>query len=116
ILDMNEKCAIARFPASISPTLVTRSAEAITEFLEQHSDIILKPMDGMGGVSIFRIREDDPNRNVIMETVSHNGTRTVMAQRFIPEIRDGDKRILIIGGEVVPFALARIPKKGETRG
>ena len=78
--------------------------------------MILKPLDGMGGTSVFRIREDDPNRNVIIETVSQNGLRTVMAQRFIPEIVDGDKRVLLIAGEPVPYALARIPKPGETRG
>jgi glutathione synthase len=76
----------------------------------------VKPLDGMGGTSVFRVRHDDVNRNVILETVSHFGDRTVMAQRFIPEIRDGDKRILLIGGEVVPYSLARIPKPGETRG
>ena len=78
--------------------------------------MIVKPLDGMGGASIFRVRADDPNRNVILETVSVLGTRTVMAQRYIPEIVDGDKRILLIAGEVVPYCLARIPKPGETRG
>jgi glutathione synthase len=108
--------AITRFPHLIASTLVTRDAGAIGDFLDEHGDIIVKPLDGMGGVSVFRVREDDPNRNVIVETVSHHGQRSVMAQRFIPEIVDGDKRILLIAGEVVPFSLARVPKPGETRG
>ena len=81
-----------------------------------HRDTIVKPLDGMGGTSVFRVRADDPNRNVIVETVGQHGARTVMVQRFIPEIADGDKRVLLIAGEPVPFALARIPKEGETRG
>src|SRR5689334_21585651 len=108
--------AIARFPELIAPTLVTRDTQALGEFVDEHGDVIVKPLDGMGGVSVFRIREDDPNRNVIVETVSLHGKRTVMAQRFIPEIVDGDKRILVIAGEVVPHSLARLPKPGETRG
>ncbi len=86
------------------------------EFIDAHRDVILKPLDGMGGASIFRVRRDDPNRNVIIETLAHYGARSVMAQRFIPEIVEGDKRILLIAGEPVPYALARIPKPGETRG
>ncbi|MEP7181115.1 MAG: glutathione synthase [Betaproteobacteria bacterium] len=116
IRDYNEKMAIAKFSAFIAPTLVTRDAARIDAFIDHHRDIILKPLDGMGGASVFRIRADDPNRNVIVETVSQHGARTVMAQRFIPAIVDGDKRVLVIGGEPVPFALARIPKPGETRG
>jgi len=116
IRDNNEKMAIAKFRDLIAPTLVTRDTALIDEFIDEQADVIVKPLDGMGGVSIFRVRDGDPNRNVILETVSHNGARTVMAQRFIPEIVDGDKRILLIGGEVVPFCLARIPKPGETRG
>jgi len=116
IRDHNEKMAIAKFRDLIAPTLVTRDTALIDEFIDEQADVIVKPLDGMGGVSIFRVRDGDPNRNVILETVSHNGARTVMAQRFIPEIVDGDKRILLIGGEVVPFCLARIPKPGETRG
>ena len=116
IRDYNEKMAIAEFRDLIPPTLVTRDAARIGEFIDEHRDVIVKPLDGMGGVSVFRVREADPNRNVIVETVSQLGARTVMAQRFIPEIADGDKRILLIGGEVVPYALARIPKPGETRG
>ncbi len=116
IRDHNEKMAIARFPQFVAPTLVARDAGRINAFIDHHRDVILKPLDGMGGASVFRIREDDPNRNVIIETVSRDGERTVMAQRFIPEIADGDKRVLLIAGKVVPYALARIPKAGETRG
>ena len=108
--------AIARFPQFTAPTLVTRRDGPIREFLAEHRDIILKPLDGMGGTSIFRVRKDDPNLNVIIETITHYGRRTIMAQRYIPEIRDGDKRVLLIGGKPVPYALARIPKPGETRG
>jgi glutathione synthase len=116
IRDNNEKMAITRFTEFVAPTLVTRDAGRIRGFIDLHRDIILKPLDGMGGASVFRIRDDDPNRNVIVETVSQHGARTVMAQRFIPEIADGDKRVLLIAGEPVPYALARIPKEGETRG
>lgn len=116
IRDYNEKFAIAEFREFVAPTLVTRDAAMIGAFIDEHRDVIVKPLDGMGGTSIFRVREHDPNRNVIVETVSQLGARSVMAQRFIPEISDGDKRILLIAGEVVPFSLARIPKPGETRG
>jgi glutathione synthase len=116
IRDHNEKMAITRFAEFITPTLVARDAGRINAFIDQHRDVIVKPLDGMGGTSIFRVREDDPNRNVIIETVSHRGARTVMAQRYIPEIADGDKRVLLIAGEVVPYSLARIPKPGESRG
>jgi glutathione synthase len=116
IRDNNEKMAITKYAEFTSPTLVTRDAARIDAFVDEHEDVIIKPLDGMGGSSIFRIRRSDPNRNVIVETVSHLGRQTVMVQRFIPEIVDGDKRILVIAGEVVPFALARIPKPGETRG
>jgi glutathione synthase len=116
IRDNNEKMAITKFAEFIAPTLVTRDATLIDGFIDLHEDVIIKPLDGMGGSSIFRIRKSDPNRNVIVETVSHLGRQTVMLQRFIPEIVEGDKRILVIGGEVVPFTLARIPKPGETRG
>ena len=114
--DYNEKMAIARFPQFAPPTLVTRDAVLIREFLATHGDIILKPLDGMGGISVFRVHSKDPNLNVIIETVTHYGRRTIMAQRFIPEIADGDKRVLLIGGRPVPYALARIPPPGETRG
>jgi len=116
IRDYNEKMAIARFPQFIAPTLVTRDADRVGAFIDGHADTILKPLDGMGGTSVFRVRADDPNRNVIVESVGLYGTRTMMAQRYIPEISEGDKRVLLIAGEVVPFALARIPKPGETRG
>ncbi len=116
IRDHNEKFAIVPFEAFIAPTLVTRDAARIDAFIEAHGDTILKPLDGMGGASIFRVRADDANRNVIVETVGQHGARTAMVQRFIPEIADGDKRVLLIAGEPVPFALARIPKEGETRG
>jgi glutathione synthase len=116
IRDYNEKLAIARFPQFTAPSLVTRNEHLIREFLAEHRDIILKPLDGMGGISVFRVHDADHNVNVIIETVTHYGRRTIMAQRFIPEIRDGDKRVLVIGGEAVPYSLARVPKKGETRG
>ena len=116
IRDYNEKMAIAAFRDFVAPTLVTRDTGLVAAFIDEYRDVIVKPLDGMGGTSVFRVRQDDPNRNVILETVSHLGDRTVMAQRFIPEIRDGDKRILLIGGEVVPYSLARLPKAGETRG
>ena len=115
IRDNNEKMAVAQFGAFIAPTLVTRDAERIGAFIDQHKDVIVKPLDGMGGTSVFRVRDDDPNRNVIVETVSQYGARTVMAQRYIPAIVDGDKRVLLIAGEPAPYALARIPKAGEMR-
>ena len=98
------------------PTLVARDPNLIHAFINSQRDAILKPLDGMGGSQIFRVRHEDPNRNVIVETLTHEGGRTIMAQRYIPEIADGDKRILIIGGQVVPYCLARVPKIGETRG
>jgi glutathione synthase len=116
IRDNNEKMAIAKFGEFVAPTLVTRDAERIGAFIDQHEDVIVKPLDGMGGTSVFRVRDDDPNRNVIIETVSAYGARTVMAQRYIPAITDGDKRVLLIAGEAAPYALARIPRAGETRG
>jgi len=116
IRDYNEKMAIARFAEFTAPTLVTRRTELLHGFLREHTDIILKPLDGMGGSSVFRVRRDDPNLNVIIETLTSDGARTIMAQRYIPEISAGDKRVLVIGGEPVPYCLARIPKEGETRG
>ena len=116
IRDWNEKMGITRFPQFAPPTAVTRREALIREFLAEHRDVILKPLDGMGGASVFRVRLDDPNVNVIIETVTHHGRRTIMAQRYLPEIRDGDKRVLLIGGKPVPHCLARIPKQGETRG
>lgn len=114
--DFNEKLAIFRFPQFTVPTLVTSRAEEIREFLAEQGDVVLKPLNAMGGASIFRIRPGDANLGVIVETLTQHETTTVMAQRYIPEIKDGDKRILIIAGEAVPYALARIPAPGETRG
>ena len=114
--DFNEKLAIARFPHFIAPTLVTGEAALIREFLVEQGDIIVKPLNAMGGAGIFRLRPEDPNLGAILETVTRHGAETVMAQRYLPEIRDGDKRILVIDGEAVPYCLARIPMEGETRG
>ncbi|MBI4293473.1 MAG: glutathione synthase [Betaproteobacteria bacterium] len=116
VRDHNEKLAIARFPQFAAPTLVSRLPEQIHDFIDANADVIVKPLDGMGGQSVFRVTDSDPNRYVIVETLTRHGARTIMAQRFIPEIRDGDKRILLIGGKPVPHCLARIPKPGETRG
>ena len=116
IRDWNEKLGIARFPRFTAPTIVARHEAPLRAFLAEHGDIILKPLDGMGGTSVFRVHKEDHNVNVIIETLTHYGRRTIMAQRYIPEIRDGDKRILLIGGKPVSHALARIPKAGETRG
>ena len=116
IRDYNEKLSTAKFPEFMPPSLVTRQGGLIREFIDKHGDIILKPLDGMGGSSVFRIQHNDPNLNVIIETLTQLDSRTVMAQRYIPEIIQGDKRILLIDGEPVPYALARIPKAGETRG
>ncbi len=114
--DINEKLAVAHFPDLAPATLVGYSASDFKTFLDKHRDIILKPLDGMGGKSIFRVRVNDPNVNVILETLTADGSRPAMAQRYIPEISDGDKRILLIDGKPVPYALARIPAPGETRG
>jgi glutathione synthase len=116
IRDHNEKMAIARYAQYTAPTVVTRLENVLRTFLAEHGDVIFKPLDGMGGASIFRVRKDDPNVSVIIETLTQLGTRTIMAQRYLPEIVDGDKRVLLIGGKPVPFCLARIPKAGETRG
>lgn len=116
IRDHNEKLAITKFPQFIAPTLVTSQTHLIREFLSNHQDIILKPLDGMGGASVFRVHSADHNISVILETLTHYGTRTIMAQRYIPEIVQGDKRILLIAGKAAPYALARIPQTGETRG
>ena len=114
--DANEKLFTAWFSEFTPTTVVTRSAQKIREFHAKHQDVILKPLDGMGGASIFRIKEDDANIGVIIETLTEHQQRYCMAQKFIPEIVDGDKRILIVDGEPMPYALARIPAKGETRG
>ena len=114
--DANEKLFTAWFPQCTPPTLVTRSAAHIRGFLAEHGDIILKPLGGMGGESVFRLRRGDPNTSVALETLTADETRFAMAQRFIPEIAQGDKRILLVDGEPIPYALARIPAEGETRG
>ena len=114
--DHPEKLAILEFERFISPTLVTRSADAIRAFHAQHRDIILKPLDGMGGMGIFRVKDDGLNLGAIVETLNREGAQTVMVQKFIPAIAQGDKRVLVIGGQVVPFCLARIPQGGEVRG
>ena len=114
--DFNEKLAILNFPQFVSPTIVTTRAADVRAFLAEHGDIIVKPLDGMGGMGIFRLTEKDPNIGSILETLMRLDTRTIMAQRYIPDIVKGDKRVLVIGGEVVPYALARIPQNGETRG
>jgi len=116
VRDHNEKLAIAKYPQFAAPTLVTRLAGQLQEFIDTHGDAVLKPLDGMGGESVFRVAAGDPNRNVIVETLVRDGAKSVMAQRYIPEIRDGDKRILLIAGKPVPHCLARIPKAGESRG
>lgn len=114
--DVNEKLAILNFPRFIAPTLVSAKRDDIVAFLAAHADIIVKPLTEMGGSGIFRLTNDDPNRHAILETLTHHGHRPIMAQRYLPEIAQGDKRILIIDGEVLPWALARIPQPGETRG
>jgi glutathione synthase len=114
--DANEKLFTHQFPNCTTPTLVSRNIKQFKQFLSRHKDIIVKPLGGMGGHSIFRIQENDPNLNVILETMTDHGKLYIMAQRFIPEITQGDKRILIINGIPVDFALARIPPEGETRG
>jgi glutathione synthase len=111
-----EKLAITEFAQFTAPTLVSRDMHRIKSFHDMHGDIVVKPLDGMGGTGVFRIRPGDDNRSAILETLTHDGQRTIMAQRYIPEIVQGDKRILLIGGEPVPYALARIPLAGETRG
>lgn len=114
--DCNEKVFATQFPTCCPPVLVSRDATKLREFHQQHGDVIFKPLDGMGGSRIFRCRHDDPNVGVILETLTELGSQTIMAQRYIPEITEGDKRILVIDGEPVPYCLARIPAKGETRG
>jgi len=116
IRDHSEKLSITEFPELIPPTLVTRELEAVQAFHQQHADIVVKPLDGMGGMGIFRVGPDGLNLASIVETLGENGARTLMIQRFLPEISLGDKRVLLIGGEVVPFALARIPQGSEIRG
>ena len=114
--DCNEKLFATQFTQCTPPTVVSRRADVLREFAALHGDVILKPLDGMGGTSIFRHRVGDPNLSVILETLTNNGTQQIMAQGYLPAIKDGDKRILMIDGEPVDYCLARIPAQGETRG
>jgi glutathione synthase len=116
IRDHNEKLSIAQFPQFTSPTLVTSDEARLRAFHAEHGDVIFKPLDGMGGTGIFRVTSDGLNLGAIIETLTNNGATTIMAQRYIPAIVKGDKRVLVIGGKPVPFALARIPQAGEVRG
>lgn len=114
--DANEKLFTAWFPQCCADTLVAREPHLFRHFLAEHGEMILKPLDGMGGTSIFYVRAGDANLSVILETMTQYNTRYIMAQKYIPEIKNGDKRILMVNGEAIPFALARIPAQGETRG
>ncbi len=116
VRDHSEKLSITEFPDLIPPTLVTRELSAVEKFHQIHCDIVIKPLDGMGGMGVFRVGPDGLNLASIVETLGENGARTLMIQRFLPEIAQGDKRVLLIGGEIVPFALARIPQGSEIRG
>ena len=116
VRDHSEKLSITEFPELIPPTLVTRELDAVERFHQIHQDIVIKPLDGMGGMGVFRVGADGLNLASIVETLGENGARTLMIQRFLPEIVHGDKRVLLIGGQVVPFALARIPQGNEIRG
>jgi len=114
--DANEKAYTAWFPQCCPPTLMTRDMGRIRAFLAEHKKIVVKPLEGMGGLLVFVLAEGDPNTSVVLETLTQNGARLTVAQKYIPEIKDGDKRILVIDGEAVPYALARVPKPGESRG
>jgi glutathione synthase len=114
--DANEKVFISWFSQCCAPTLVSRDGDALRAFHGEHRDIVLKPLDGMGGMGVFRIGEDGLNLGAVIETLTDNGRRTIMAQRYLPQILDGDTRVLLVDGEPVPYGLARIPKAGETRG
>ena len=114
--DCNEKIFATQFPQCCPPVLVSADSKRLKAFYHEHEDVIFKPLDGMGGTSIFRVKPDDPNVNVILETLTHYGKETIMAQRYLPEIVDGDKRLLLINGEAIPHAVARIPTGDETRG
>jgi glutathione synthase len=114
--EINEKAYTSWFPQCTPPTLITRSREELVAFLAEHGKVVLKPLDGMGGRSIFVVGQGDPNRNVIIETLTENETRFTMVQRYVPEIVDGDKRVLLVDGEPIDYALARIPAPGEHRG
>ena len=114
--DCNEKVFATQFPQCTPPLLVSRDQNRLKNFLAEHGDVVFKPLDGMGGTSIFRVREGDQNLNVILETITKYGEEMIMAQKYLPEILTGDKRILVVDGEVVPYSLARIPSEGEFRG
>ena len=114
--DCNEKVFATQFPQCSPPLLVSRDERRLKKFLAEHLDVVFKPLDGMGGTSIFRVKQGDQNLNVILETLTKNGQETIMGQKYVPEITTGDKRILVIDGEVVPYCLARIPAEGEFRG
>ncbi|MBB3166923.1 glutathione synthase [Simiduia aestuariiviva] len=114
--DCNEKVFATQFPACCPPVLVSRNNGRLRAFHQHHQDVIFKPLDGMGGSGIFRAKADDPNVGVILETLTRHGQETIMAQRYLPEIKDGDKRILVIDGKPVDYSLARVPSQGETRG
>ena len=116
IRNHNEKLSIAQFSQFTAPTIVTRDEQRLRAFHAEHQEIILKPLDGMGGAGVFKVGADGLNLGSIIESLTNNGTRTIMGQRYIPEIKSGDKRVLLIGGKVVPFSLARIPQAGEVRG
>jgi glutathione synthase len=116
VRDNNEKYSITEFPSLTTEVMDTREPARLRAFVAQHDDVVLKLLDGMGGASIFRVSARDPNLSVIIETLNLFGARTVMAQKYLPAISEGDKRVLLIDGEVVPYCLARIPKSGETRG
>jgi glutathione synthase len=114
--DCNEKVFATEFPQCTPPLLVSRSLKRLKGFLQEHQDVVFKPLDGMGGASIFRVKADDQNLNVILETLTQHGSQTIMAQKYLSEITDGDKRVLIVDGEVVPYCLARIPSASDFRG
>lgn len=114
--DCNEKIFATQFPQCCPPVLVSADKNRLRAFQQEHQDVIFKPLDGMGGTAIFRVKPDDPNISVILEILTEHGRQTIMAQRFIPDIAEGDKRILMINGEPVPYCLARVPEVGETRG
>ena len=114
--DCNEKVFATHFPQCTPPLIVSRDQALLSAFLEDHEEVVYKPLDGMGGTSIFRVKRGDQNLNVILETLTADGKNTIMAQKYLPEITSGDKRILVVDGVVIPYCLARIPPKGEFRG
>ena len=114
--DCNEKVFATEFPQCTPPLLVSRSLKRLKGFLQEHQDVVFKPLDGMGGTSIFRVKADDQNLNVILETLTQYGSQTIMAQKYLADISDGDKRVLIVDGEVIPYCLARIPSTSDFRG